>query len=53
VIAVDEKDLRFEGVHARHDLPAVPQALALSDRESLDQTLGNPEYWRQRKIEGE
>jgi hypothetical protein len=53
VIAVDEQNLRFDGICARHDLAAVPQAAALTDRESLDQTLGNVEYWRERRIERE
>lgn len=51
VFPVDEVQLRFEGAHARHHLAAVPQTMALSDRESLQQTLGNREYWDARRID--
>jgi hypothetical protein len=53
VFPIDKRQLSFEGAHARHNLEAVPQATALSDRESLEQTLGNPGYWQERKIERE
>jgi hypothetical protein len=53
VFPADERHLRFEGFYARHDLESVPQASALSDRESLRTTLEDSDYWRERKIEQE
>jgi len=53
VFAIDETDLAFEGWHARHELPSVPQAVAVEDRGLLDRTLGNEEYWHVRAIEEE
>ena len=53
VFPTDETELRFEGVHAWHDLAVVPQEAALSDRQSLDQTLGNRRYWDERKLDRE
>ncbi len=53
VFPASEKQLHFEGMHARHDLPVVPQAAALSDRQSLEKTLGNRGYWDDRKLNRE
>ncbi len=50
VIKIDAKNLKFEGVHAWHDLPSVPQADAISDKQLLEQTLGSRHYWDQQRI---
>ncbi len=53
VFPIDEENLQFEGAHAQHDLAAIPQTTALIDRESIEKTLGNRDYWQERKIERE
>lgn len=51
VFPVGETNLRFTGMHAWHELDVVPQVAALADRKALGQTLENPHYWDQRKID--
>jgi hypothetical protein len=53
IFPTSETQLQFEGMHARHELDVVPQAAALSDRQSLEQTLGNRRYWDERKLDQE
>lgn len=53
IFATSETHLHFEGMHARHELTVVPQIAALSDRQSLEQTLGNRLYWDARKLDQE
>ena len=53
VFPVDETQLCFEGFLARHDLSAVPQAAAISDRQSLEDTLANKAYWDERRLDHE
>ena len=50
VFPTDQRYLQFDGFHAHHDLPEIPQVAALRQREFLDDTLGNREYWRERTI---
>lgn len=45
--------LRFEGIHSRHDLDAMPQAVAILDRRVLDHTLGDKRYWEERRVDRE
>lgn len=51
VIPTDETDFVVEGAHARHELAAVPQTLALSDRQTLEATIGSRAYWEERQVE--
>jgi len=51
VFPVDERDLWFEGWHARHELERIPQVVALEDRTYLERTLGSQEYWRSRRLQ--
>jgi hypothetical protein len=53
VFPTDSKNLRFEGVYARHELETVPQAEALVDRRTLEQTLDNQHYWKERKLQSQ
>jgi hypothetical protein len=53
VFPTDQRELRFDGWHAHHELERVPQAAALEDRTYLEQTLGSEEYWHARRIEEE
>ena len=53
VFPTDQRGLRFDGWHARHELEQMPQAAALEDRTYLEQTLGSEEYWHARRIEEE
>jgi hypothetical protein len=49
-IDVDAGPLQFEGWHAEHDLPWVPQVEALADPSVLDRTIGSREYWCEHAI---
>jgi hypothetical protein len=51
VFATASKNLRFDGVYARHQLDTVPQADALKDRNTLERTLDSEQYWKDRKLE--
>ena len=53
IFPIEETQLRFEGIHARHDLAVVPQAAAMSDREFLVQTIGDRSYWNERKLDAD
>lgn len=53
IFPTTETPLIFDGMHARHELAGVPQIAALSDRQSLAQTLGNRRYWDERKLDQE
>jgi hypothetical protein len=46
----DSTTLEFEGIHARHNLPHVPQLAALRDLSVLGSTIGSPSYWQKRAI---
>lgn len=46
---VTEKPVSFIGDYAMHDLPLLPHAEALVSPDSLPQTLGDPDYWLERK----
>lgn len=50
-IAVDAAHVRFEGLHARHDLNGIPQTKALLDPKIMDRTLGSRVYWDQRRVD--
>ena len=45
IIPTTDSAIRFEGWHSRHDLPYVPQVLALSDSSVMQSSIGNPKYW--------
>jgi hypothetical protein len=47
-IALDDPDLHFAGIFARHDLDTLPQVAARTDIGRLD-TLKDSEYWLQRE----
>ena len=51
-LPADGEAVVFDGWAARHDLPRMPHAQAITDPAVLDRTLGNKEYWLQRRIEG-
>ncbi|MCA8970594.1 MAG: hypothetical protein KDC95_12445 [Planctomycetes bacterium] len=50
-LRVDEKDVRFEGYYASHDLKELPHARALQNPAELKRILGDGEYWRQRALD--
>ena len=47
IFRADQKDLRFDGWHAKHDFPRPPQAVG---RELIDGTIGTREYWESRRV---
>jgi hypothetical protein len=52
--AADERDLRFAGIFAEHDLLVLPHELARVGLTSLSDTVGQPSYWLEReRAEGE
>lgn len=53
VLPVFERNLHFNGIHARHDLEVVPQTVALLDRKLIENTIGNRSYWNDRKLNRE
>ena len=52
-IPVSERNLQFDGIHALHDLEVVPQTAALQDRKWIENTIGNKNYWNDRKLHRE
>jgi hypothetical protein len=49
-LPADSEQVTFDGWAAHHDLPRLPQTLALTDAEVLDKTLGQKTYWTRRKF---
>jgi hypothetical protein len=47
----DTSPLRFEGVHAWHDLPLLPQVEALKEPATLRDVLANRHYWVKHALE--
>ena len=45
VIRADATNVVFDGWHAHHDFPEVPQVMALTNKSVLDEKLGNRAYW--------
>lgn len=50
-IPVDAEGFDVEGVYADHQLPAVPQAVALEEPAIVEEVLANETYWRERHVE--
>ena len=47
VFRADQKDLRFDGWHAKHDFARPPQVVG---RELIDRTIGTRAYWDERRV---
>lgn len=52
-IPVDAEEFDVEGIYANHQLPAVPQAVALEEPSVIEEVLANENYWRERHVEYE
>jgi hypothetical protein len=50
-LPIHSAPVQFEGWHARHHLPAVPQFQALTDPAALRDTLESPRYWQSNAID--
>ena len=44
------KNIKFDGIYARHELKQLPHAEALKKKGIMDEVLGNPDYWRSRRL---
>ena len=44
------KNIKFDGLYARHELKQIPHAEALKKKSIMDEVLGNPDYWRSRRL---
>ena len=53
VIPVEERTVRFDGWHSRHDFDCVPQIAALADYSIVQQVLSNAEYWQRHALKHE
>lgn len=51
ILTLDASDIKFEGWHARHDLPVLPHKLELTTPGELGRVLGDSAYWWDRKRE--
>ena len=49
-LPANSEAVTFEGWVARHDLPRMPQAEAVTDRQILDRTLSDRRYWEDRRL---
>ena len=47
---VTSEPVQFNGLYSEHDLECIPHWDAMTDPHYLDQTLGNQQYWRERKL---
>ena len=50
VIDVEERSIRADGMHARHDLDYVPQVAALTDRSRINWVLQSVQYWESNSL---
>lgn len=50
VIPADASGVEFEGLHAAHQLPYVPQVQALEDASIREEVLENVDYWTSRAL---
>lgn len=51
VIPADVTNVEIEGIHSRHAFDQLPHIEALSNPSVLNDTLGDPEYWRATALE--
>jgi hypothetical protein len=49
-LRVDDTDVRFDGLFARHELSQLPHSVALEKSVPLAQMLGNVDYWLDREL---
>lgn len=52
-LAVNDKDLNFDGMFARHNLDLLPHVAARDDAGALKAVLGTPSYWLERELDRE